>query len=133
MSIPATSCARRCELTASSYCSRKRELTIASRKLRRSKVAVYQCGRGNDPMMDVGSTILEEPLNIEPDLVCVAEVPSAAVDGDGAPLRHLPGGEQPLDHRQQDVEHKTFDAQHDQARQPKRPVEQAVRHHDHVS
>src|SRR5215468_2793725 len=100
MSIPATSCARRCELTASSYCSRKRELTMASRKLRRPKVAVYQCGRGNDPMMDVGSTVREEPLNIEPDLVCVAGFSLAAIDGCGASLRDLPGGEQPLDHRQ---------------------------------
>src|SRR5438132_472394 len=68
MSMPATSCDRRNELTASSYCSRNRELTIASRKLRRPSAAVYQCGRGSDPMIEVGSTTLAEPLNIAFDL-----------------------------------------------------------------
>src|SRR3984893_10158884 len=72
--MPATSCARRNELTASSYCSRKRELTIASRKLNRPSATVYQWGRGSDPIIEVGSTILADPLNIALDLL-VAEIP----------------------------------------------------------
>src|SRR5579871_3537388 len=64
MSRPATSCARRKQETASSYCSRKREFTIASRKVWVPSVAVYQAGRGNDPMIEVGSITLAEALNM---------------------------------------------------------------------
>src|ERR1044072_4106992 len=64
MSRPAVSCARRKHDTASSYCSRYREFTIASRKLRRPSTAVYQDGRGSEPMIDVGSTTLAEALYI---------------------------------------------------------------------
>src|SRR3954453_11562870 len=62
MSSPATSCARRNTDTASSYCSRKRELTMASRKLWVPRAAVYQEGRGSEPMMEVGSTTSAEAL-----------------------------------------------------------------------
>src|SRR5215470_2565879 len=62
MSSPATSCARRCVETASSYCSRQRALTIASRKLRRPSCAVCQAGRGSEPMIEVGSTMLADAL-----------------------------------------------------------------------
>src|SRR5579859_1947882 len=54
MSSPATSCARRWVETASSYCSRQRALTIASRKLRLPICAVCQAGRGKEPMIEVG-------------------------------------------------------------------------------
>jgi hypothetical protein len=66
MSSPATSCARRCVDTASSYCSRQRALTIASRKLRPPSCAVCHAGRGSDPMIDVGSTMPAEALYISP-------------------------------------------------------------------
>src|SRR5262245_26675563 len=62
MSRPAVSCARRNTDTASSYCSRKRELTMASRKLCVPSAAVYQDGRGSEPMMEVGSTTSAEAL-----------------------------------------------------------------------
>src|SRR6516165_6212829 len=62
MSSPATSWARRCVETASSYCSRQRELTIASRKLRRPSCAVCQAGRGSEPMIEVGSTMPADAL-----------------------------------------------------------------------
>src|SRR3954449_657341 len=64
MSRPATSCARRKQETASSYCSRKRELTIASRKLWQPMFAVYQLGRGSEPMIEVGSSTSADALYI---------------------------------------------------------------------
>src|SRR5262245_17970436 len=64
MSRPAVSCARRNTDTASSYCSRKRELTIASRKLCVPNAAVYQDGRGSEPLMEVGNTTAAEALYI---------------------------------------------------------------------
>src|SRR5216684_6159674 len=64
MSSPATSCARRCVDTASSYCSRQRALTIASRKLRLPSCTVCQAGRGKEPMIDVGSRTPAEALYI---------------------------------------------------------------------
>src|SRR5262245_57101239 len=98
--MPATSCARRNALTASSYCSRNRELTIAARKLRRPSAAVYQCGRGSDPMIEVGRTTLAEPLNIvwtsrleNFDAACFAACLSGAPTCERrllAPLRDLP-------------------------------------------
>src|SRR5262245_27058284 len=41
--------------TASVYCSRNRASAIASRNGRLSSVAVYQAGRGSDPVMVAGS------------------------------------------------------------------------------
>src|ERR1700733_14878227 len=62
MSSPATSCARRWVETASSYCSRQRALTIASRKLRLPSCAVCQAGRGSEPMIEVGRTLSADAL-----------------------------------------------------------------------
>src|SRR5579885_842044 len=62
MSSPAISCARRCVDTASSYCSRQRALTMASRKLRWPSDAVCHAGRGSEPMIDVGSTVPADAL-----------------------------------------------------------------------
>src|SRR3954447_3584252 len=64
MSRPAISCARRKHETASSYCSRYRELTMASRKLREPSTAVYQFGRGSEPMIEVGRAIPADALYI---------------------------------------------------------------------
>src|SRR5215468_4135572 len=64
MSSPAVSWARRCTETASSYCSRKRELTMASRNVRVPSTAVYQDGRGSEPMIEVGSVFPADALNI---------------------------------------------------------------------
>jgi hypothetical protein len=41
---------------------------MASRKLLAPRTAVYQDGRGNEPMMDVGSIFPAEALNISPGL-----------------------------------------------------------------
>src|SRR6188472_2569335 len=57
MSSPATSCSRRYTDNASTYCSRKREVTIASRNDRVPRFSVYQLGRGSDPVMVVGSSL----------------------------------------------------------------------------
>src|SRR5580704_7379213 len=57
MSSPATSCARKCVDTASSYCSRQRALTIASRKLRLPSRTVCHAGRGGEPMI-VGERLI---------------------------------------------------------------------------
>jgi hypothetical protein len=35
---------------------------------------VYQVGRGSDPMIDVGSITLAEPLNMRPSLILVAQI-----------------------------------------------------------
>src|SRR5262245_43828811 len=56
MSSPATSCSRRYTDNASTYCSRNRLITIASRNDFRLKFSVYQLGRGNDPVIVVGNT-----------------------------------------------------------------------------
>src|SRR6187549_3760665 len=55
MSSPATSCSRRYTDNASTYCSRNRDVTIASRNDRVPRFSVYQLGRGNDPVIVVGS------------------------------------------------------------------------------
>src|SRR5436305_11967860 len=68
MSSPATSWARRCVDTASSYCSRHRALTIASRKLRLPSCAVCHAGRGSEPMIEVGNRTPAEALYIAPSL-----------------------------------------------------------------
>jgi hypothetical protein len=34
---------------------------------------VYQVGRGSDPMIDVGSITLAEPLNMRPSLILLAQ------------------------------------------------------------
>src|SRR5947207_12105538 len=62
MSRPAISCARRCVDTASSYCSRQRALTIASRKLLLPNETVCHAGRGSEPIIDVGSRVWAEAL-----------------------------------------------------------------------
>src|SRR5262245_44096669 len=55
MSRPATSCSRRYTDSASTYCSRKRDVTIASRNERVPRFSVYQLGRGSEPVIVVGS------------------------------------------------------------------------------
>src|SRR3954468_4894251 len=54
MSRPASSWSRRKQVSASSYCSRKRRDTIASRKCRVPRFSVYQLGRGSEPVIVVG-------------------------------------------------------------------------------
>jgi hypothetical protein len=56
MSSPATSCSCRYTDRASTYCSRKRDSTIASRNERVPRFSVYQLGRGSEPVMVVGMT-----------------------------------------------------------------------------
>src|SRR5262245_37550236 len=55
MSSPATSCSRKYADNASTYCSRKRDVTIASRNERVPRFSVYQLGRGSEPVIVVGS------------------------------------------------------------------------------
>src|SRR6185295_385741 len=55
MSSPATSCSRIYTESASTYCSRNRDVTIASRKDRVPRFSVYQLGRGSEPVIVVGS------------------------------------------------------------------------------
>ena len=57
MSSPATSCSRRYTDSASTYCSRNRDVTIASRNERVPRFSVYQLGRGSEPVIVVGSMI----------------------------------------------------------------------------
>src|SRR4029453_3137830 len=57
MSRPATSWSRRYTDSASTYCSRKRDVTIASRKDRVPRFSVYQLGLGSDPVMVVGRSV----------------------------------------------------------------------------
>src|SRR5687768_16425894 len=64
MSRPATSCSRRYADSVSTYCSRKREITIASRNERVPRFSVYQLGRGNDPVTVVGSIFPAVAFNI---------------------------------------------------------------------
>src|SRR5665213_2597663 len=66
MSRPAVSWARRKDETASSYCSRYLALTIASRKLFEPSEAVYQAGRGSEPMIEVGMILPSVALNMDP-------------------------------------------------------------------
>src|SRR6188474_601513 len=54
MSRPATSCSCRYTDRASTYCSRNRDSTIASRNERVLRFSVYQLGRGSEPVMVVG-------------------------------------------------------------------------------
>ena len=49
---------------ASTYCSRNRDVTIASRNDLVPKFSVYQLGRGSDPVMVVGSMIPAVAFNI---------------------------------------------------------------------
>ena len=73
MSSPATSCSRRYTDSASTYCSRNRDVTIASRNDRVPRFSVYQLGRGNDPVIVVGSSVPAVAFNI-----CVS--PSMSID-----------------------------------------------------
>src|SRR4051794_25145040 len=57
MSSPATSCSRRYTDSASTYCSRNRLITIASRNDFNPRFSVYQLGRGNDPVIVVASSL----------------------------------------------------------------------------
>src|ERR1044072_2971900 len=57
MSRPATSCSRNYPDSASTYCSRNRDVTIASRNDRVPRFSVYQLGRGSEPVIVVGSMI----------------------------------------------------------------------------
>src|SRR5882762_4744704 len=65
MSSPAVSCSRRYTDNASTYCSRKRLMTIASRNDLSPRFSVYQLGRGNDPVTVVGSSWPAVAFNIE--------------------------------------------------------------------
>src|SRR5207249_3139249 len=64
MSSPATSCSRRYTDSASTYCSRKRLITIASRNALIPRFSVYQLGRGSDPVIVVGNTVPAVAFNI---------------------------------------------------------------------
>src|SRR5437660_1984794 len=57
MSSPAVSCSRKYTDSASTYCSRKRLITIASRNDLIPRFSVYQLGRGSDPVIVVGSSL----------------------------------------------------------------------------
>src|SRR5712671_6719303 len=57
MSSPATSCSRRYTDSASTYCSRKRLMTMASRNDLMPRFSVYQLGRGSDPVIVVGRIV----------------------------------------------------------------------------
>src|ERR1051325_7527969 len=81
MSRPAISCARKCVDTASSYCSRQRALTIASRKLLLPNETVCHEGRGNEPIIEVGSRIWAEALYMHR--------PPSAEAGPAEPDRHF--------------------------------------------
>src|SRR4029434_6569547 len=64
MSRPATSCSRRYTDSVSTYCSRNREITIASRNDFVPRFSVYQLGRGSDPVIVVGSTMPAVAFNM---------------------------------------------------------------------
>src|SRR5438874_7569316 len=64
MSSPATSCSRRYTDKASTYCSRNRLITIASRNDLMPRFSVYQLGRGSEPVIVVGSTVPAVAFNI---------------------------------------------------------------------
>src|SRR5580765_1201892 len=57
MSSPAVSCSRRYTDNASTYCSRNRLITIASRNDLSPRFSVYQLGRGSEPVTVVGSSL----------------------------------------------------------------------------
>src|SRR4029077_19313946 len=57
MSSPAVSCSRRYTDNASTYCSRNRLITIASRNDLRPRFSVYQLGRGSEPVIVVASIL----------------------------------------------------------------------------
>src|SRR5688572_7773391 len=57
MSSPATSCSRRYTDNASTYCSRNRDSTIASRNDLIPRFSVYQLGRGSEPVIVVGRIV----------------------------------------------------------------------------
>src|SRR5687767_583572 len=86
MSRPAISCARRKHETASSYCSRKRECTIASRKLCDPSTAVYQDGRGSDPMIEVGIVTPADALYIVTSPAVGGSLPAVPVQKSKASL-----------------------------------------------
>src|SRR5215510_2537848 len=65
MSSPATSCSRRYADSASTYCSRNRLITIASRNDLIPRFSVYQLGRGSDPVIVVGSSFPAVAFSIE--------------------------------------------------------------------
>src|SRR5262245_48966620 len=65
MSSPAVSWSRTNADTASVYCSRKAEFTIASTKVRRPRFSVYHAGRGSDPVTVVGMVSPAVALYIE--------------------------------------------------------------------
>src|SRR5262245_32160864 len=65
MSSPATSCSRRYTDNASTYCSRNRLITIASRNDLIPRFSVYQLGRGSDPVIVVGNTVPAVAFSIE--------------------------------------------------------------------
>src|SRR5690349_15974617 len=60
--------------TASVYCSRNRASAMASRKARDPMFSVYHEGRGNDPVIVVGSVILSVGF-------CTREFYSEGFDG----------------------------------------------------
>src|SRR5580765_1540996 len=64
MSSPAVSCSRRYTDNASTYCSRNRLITIASRNDLSPRFSVYQLGRGSDPVIVVGNTVPAVAFNI---------------------------------------------------------------------
>src|SRR5438477_9953127 len=64
MSSPATSCSRRYTDKASTYCSRNRLITIASRNDLMPRFSVYQLGRGSEPVIVVGSIVPPVAVNI---------------------------------------------------------------------
>src|ERR1051326_6938321 len=65
MSSPATSCSRRYTDSASTYCSRKRLSTIASRNDLIPRFSVYQLGRGSDPVIVVGNPLPAVAFSID--------------------------------------------------------------------
>src|SRR5437667_12523622 len=69
MSSPATSCSRRYTDSASTYCSRNRLITIASRNAFVPRFSVYQLGRGSDPVIVVGSIFPAVAFNMSDLLV----------------------------------------------------------------
>ena len=64
------------QVTASSYCSRKRRDTIASRKCRVPRFSVYQLGRGSEPVMVVGRmmSLVARYMEVLPDFLLRASI-----------------------------------------------------------
>src|SRR5436190_15369285 len=65
ISSPATSCSCKYTDRASTYCSRNRDSTIASRNERVPRFSVYQLGRGSEPVMVVGMIFPAVAFSIE--------------------------------------------------------------------